>query len=310
MPSPLLFLTLIVTAMLVSVALGVALSFIIFLRRKPSGVTAPADETLFSQLTHSVDQALTPSLHMLHARLDRMQTWLGELQTSSRGIEDVKRLLTHTKQRGISGEVSLQTILRDLLPADQIHLQAKIIPGEDSVVDAAIRVLHEDGHAVWLPIDAKFPHIPEEDRPQRLRRLSSTLRQNAKSIAQKYIRPPNTMDFAILYLPSETLFLEAIDIDGLAQQLFQEYRIYLAGPTTVSALIGTVLLGIQASTLSQSSLHITHLLQECQKELQSIEALLQNGQTRFQQLSGIFDTAIRKTAQLSQRLSRGLGDHH
>jgi len=300
--------------MLLSIGLGVALTFLLFLRRQPrqnvSTIDTPPQQEaqLFSQLTHSVDQALTPSLHMLHGRLDRIQTWLGELQTTSKGIDDVKRLLTHTKQRGISGEISLQTILRDMLPPDQIHLQAKIIPGEDLIVDAAIRVMHQDGKAVWLPIDAKFPHIPEDDRAQRLRRIISILRQNAKSISQKYIRPPDTLDFAILFLPSESLFLEAIDIDGLPQQLFQDFRIYLAGPTTLSALIGTILLGIQAGTLSQSSLHISHLLKECQKELHSIESMLQNGQTRFQQLAGIFDTSIRKTAQLSQKLARGLGD--
>ena len=303
---------LVVTATLLSIGLGVALSFLLFSRAKPIQPSMPAsperDHTLFAQLTESVDQTLTPSLHMLHGRLDRIQTWLGELQTTSRGIDDVKRLLTHTKQRGLSGEISLQSILRDLLPPEQIHMQAKIIPGEDVIVDAAIRVMHQDGKSVWLPIDAKFPHISDEDRSQRIKRISNTLRQNAKSISQKYIHPPETMDFAILFLPSESLFLEAMDIDGLSQQLFQECHVYLAGPTTLSALIGTILLGIQASTLSQNSHHISHLLKECQKELHSIESLLQNGQTRFHQLSGIFDHAIRKTAQLSQKLTRGLSD--
>ncbi len=312
MPSHFLLLTLVVIATLLSIGLGVALAFLLFLRPKAKQTTPltsiQQDPNLFAQLTQSVDQSLTPSLHMLHGRLDRIQTWLGELQTTSRGIDDVKQLLTHTKHRGTSGEISLQTILRDMLPAEQVHLQAKIIPGEDLIVDAAIRVMHQDGKAVWLPIDAKFPNITEQERSQRIRRLSSTLRQNAKSISQKYIRPPETMDFAILFLPSESLFMEALDIDGLPQQLFQEFHIYLAGPTTLSALITTVLLGIQAGTLSQSTHLITHLLKECQKELHTIESLLQNGQTRFQQLAGIFDTSIRKTAQLSQKLARGLGD--
>lgn len=284
----------------ISLFLGAGFSALLFYLfvRIPRKQVQSLEPSFADQFRQVIDQQFSPTLQTLHARLDRVQTFLGELHSTARGIDDVKHLLTHARQRGLSGEVSLQAILSDLFPANQLCFQARIIPGEDLIIDAAVRVLY-DGHSpVWLPIDAKFPHHQTDPKA-----LSSILKQNAKSIAAKYIHPPHTLDFAILFLPGENLFIDAVSIPGLLPQLYQDYRVYVAGPSTLPALIGSILLGIQTGALSHQAHHLTHMLRNCHTALSQINRNLHQSKQKLYQASAFLDKALTHTNALSQKMS-------
>ncbi len=234
------------------------------------------------EMRATVDEKLQATLHarlgesfkQVADRLEQVHKGLGEMQTLAQGVGDLKHLLTNVKTRGIFGEAQLEALLEQVFVADQYACQVSTRPGSKAVVDFAIRLPGPGSgeQPVWLPIDAKFPNEDYERlldaqgradavaAEQAGRALEARIRLEARSMAEKYLEPPHTTDFAILFLPTEGLYAEVLRRPGLMQALQREHRIALAGPTTLLALLGALQMGFRTLALEKRASEVWRVL--------------------------------------------------
>ncbi|MDE2616525.1 MAG: DNA recombination protein RmuC [Burkholderiales bacterium] len=234
------------------------------------------------EMRATVDEKLQTTLHarlgesfkQVAERLEQVHKGLGEMQTLAAGVGDLKHLLTNVKTRGMFGEAQLAGLLEQVFVPDQYAAQIATRPGSKNVVDFAIKLpgKSDDGSPLWLPIDAKFPNEDYErllDAQQRAdavgaevaaKALEARIRLEAKSIAEKYVEPPYTTDFAILFLPTEGLYAEVLRRPGLMESLQREHRITLAGPTTLLAMLSSLQMGFRTLALEKRSSEVWQVL--------------------------------------------------
>jgi len=230
--------------------------------------------TVDEKLQSTLQQRLGESFRQVAERLEQVHKGLGEMQTLAQGVGDLKHLLANVKTRGIFGEAQLANLLEQVFVPDQYAAQVATRPGNKNVVDFAVKLPGKDsaGIPVWLPIDAKFPNEDYErlldaqaraDSPgveQAARALEQRIRLEARSIADKYIEPPYTTDFAILFLPTEGLYAEVLRRPGLMEALQREHRITLAGPTTLLAMLSSLQMGFRTLALEKRSSEVWQVL--------------------------------------------------
>ena len=230
--------------------------------------------TVEEKLQTTLETRLTQSFRQVAENLEKVHQGLGEMQSLSRGVGDLKHLLSNVKTRGIFGEAQLAALLEQVLTADQYAAQIATVPDSRNVVDFAIRLPGRDPASapVWLPIDAKFPNEDYERLLQAQesadadaaavagKALEQRMRLEARSIAEKYVQPPHTTDFAILFLPSEGLYAEVLRRPGLMQALQQEHRITLAGPTTLLAMLSALQMGFRTLAIERRSSEVWQVL--------------------------------------------------
>ena len=234
------------------------------------------------EMRATVDEKLQTTLHarlgesfkQVADRLEQVHKGLGEMQALAQGVGDLKHLLTNVKTRGIFGEAQLAALLEQVFVPDQYAAQIATRPGSKNVVDFAIKLPGKslDGQPLWLPIDAKFPNEDYErllDAQGRAdvaaseaagKALEARIRLEAKSIAEKYVEPPFTTDFAILFLPTEGLYAEVLRRPGLMEALQREHRITLAGPTTLLAMLSALQMGFRTLALEKRSSEVWQVL--------------------------------------------------
>jgi DNA recombination protein RmuC len=234
------------------------------------------------EMRATVDEKLQTTLHarlgesfkQVADRLEQVHKGLGEMQTLAQGVGDLKHLLTNVKTRGMFGEAQLASLLEQVFVPDQYAAQIATRPGSKNLVDFAIKLpgKSDNGEPLWLPIDAKFPNEDYErllDAQQRAdavaaeiaaRALEARIRLEAKSIAEKYVEPPYTTDFAILFLPTEGLYAEVLRRPGLMEGLQREHRITLAGPTTLLAMLSSLQMGFRTLALEKRSSEVWQVL--------------------------------------------------
>ena len=234
------------------------------------------------EMRATVDEKLQTTLHarlgesfkQVAERLEQVHKGLGEMQTLAAGVGDLKHLLSNVKTRGMFGEAQLAALLEQVFVPDQYAAQVATRPGSKNVVDFAIRLpgQSDDGAPLWLPIDAKFPNEDYErllDAQQRAdapaaeaaaRALEARIRIEARSIAEKYVEPPHTTDFAILFLPTEGLYAEVLRRPGLMEALQREHRVTLAGPTTLLAMLSSLQMGFRTLALEKRSSEVWQVL--------------------------------------------------
>ena len=230
--------------------------------------------TVDEKLQSTLQARLGESFKQVADRLEQVHKGLGEMQTLAQGVGDLKHLLTNVKTRGIFGEAQLASLLEQVFVSDQYAVQVATRPGSKNVVDFAIKLpgKGDDGTPLWLPIDAKFPNEDYErlldaqgrahvaDAEAAGKALEMRIRLEAKSIAEKYIEPPYTTDFAILFLPTEGLYAEVLRRPGLMEALQREHRITLAGPTTLLAMLSSLQMGFRTLALEQRSSEVWQVL--------------------------------------------------
>ena len=230
--------------------------------------------TVDEKLQTTLQTRLGESFKQVADRLEQVHKGLGEMQTLAQGVGDLKHLLTNVKTRGIFGEAQLASLLEQVFVADQYAAQVATRPGSKNMVDFAIKLpgKSEHGDPLWLPIDAKFPNedyerlLDAQGRADVLgaeaagRALEARIRLEARSIADKYVQPPHTTDFAILFLPTEGLYAEVLRRPGLMQALQREHRITLAGPTTLLAMLSSLQMGFRTLALEQRSSEVWQVL--------------------------------------------------
>lgn len=234
------------------------------------------------EMRATVDEKLQTTLHarlgesfkQVAERLEQVHKGLGEMQTLAAGVGDLKHLLTNVKTRGMFGEAQLAALLEQVFVADQYAAQVATRPGSKNVVDFAIKLpgKADDGAPLWLPIDAKFPNEDYErllDAQQRAdvaaaeaaaKALEARIRLEARSISEKYVEPPYTTDFAILFLPTEGLYAEVLRRPGLMEALQREHRVTLAGPTTLLAMLSSLQMGFRTLALEKRSSEVWQVL--------------------------------------------------
>ncbi|MEY2736873.1 MAG: hypothetical protein RLZ58_2282 [Pseudomonadota bacterium] len=231
-------------------------------------------KTVDEKLQSTLEQRLGESFRQVAERLEQVHKGLGEMQTLAQGVGDLKHLLSNVKTRGMFGEAQLGSLLEQVFSPEQYAVQQVTRPGTREAVDFAIRLpgRGEGQSVVWLPIDAKFPN---EDYERLLaaqhaadaagaeaagKALETRIRSEAKSIVQKYVEPPHTTDFAILFLPTEGLYAEVLRRPGLMESLQREHRITLAGPTTLLAMLNSLQMGFRTLALEKRSSEVWQVL--------------------------------------------------
>jgi DNA recombination protein RmuC len=272
--------------------------------------------TVDEKLHATLEQRLGESFKLVSERLEQVHRGLGEMQVLATGVGDLKRVLTNIKTRGSWGEVQLANLLEQLLTVEQYACNVVTRPGGSERVEFAIRL---PGGAqdtpVWLPIDAKFPledyqrllEAQERGEPQAVeeaaRAMEVRLKAEARGIREKYIAPPHTTDFAILYLPVEGLYAEVLRRPGLADILQREWRICLAGPTTLAAMLNSLQMGFRTLAIEQRSAEVWAVLGAVKAEFGKFGEALAHTRKKLDEASNSIGKAETRTRVLSRRLN-------
>ena len=271
--------------------------------------------TVDEKLHATLEQRLGESFKLVSERLEQVHRGLGEMQTLAAGVGDLKRVLSNVKTRGTWGEVQLAALLEQLLTADQFSANVATRPDSNERVDFAIRLPGKgDGAVVWLPIDAKFPIedyqrlLEAQDRcdpaavEEAAKAIEMRLRHEAKSIHEKYVSPPHTTDFAMLYLPIEGLYAEALRRPGLAEALQRDWRVSLAGPTTLAALLNSLQMGFRTLAIEQRSAEVWAVLGAVKTEFGKFGEALAHTKKKLDEASNSISKAETRTRQLTRKL--------
>jgi DNA recombination protein RmuC len=280
--------------------------------KKLEQMRATVDEKLQSTL----EQRLGESFKQVADRLDQVHRGLGEMQTLARDVGSLNRVLTNVKTRGGFGEVQLQALLDEVFTAEQYAANVETVPGSNARVEFAIRLPGQraDGVPLWLPIDAKFPREDYErllDAQERAdpdaaeaaaRALETRLRLEARSIRDKYVAPPHTTDFALLFVPTEGLYAEALRRPGLVEGLQREHKVMLAGPTTLLATLNSLQMGFRTLALEKRSAEVWEVLGAVKTEFGKFGEVLGNVQKKLQQASKTIEDAEVRTRAMTRKL--------
>jgi DNA recombination protein RmuC len=271
--------------------------------------------TVDEKLHATLEQRLGESFKLVSERLEQVHRGLGEMQALATGVGDLKRVLTNVKTRGSWGEVQLANLLEQLLTAEQYGCNVITHPGSNDRVEFAIRLPGKSEDApVWLPIDAKFPmedyqrllEAQDHGDPQAVeeaaRAIETRLKAEARSIREKYVSPPHTTDFAILYLPIEGLYAEALRRPGLADVLQREWRVSLAGPTTLAAMLNSLQMGFRTLAIEQRSAEVWAILGAVKTEFGKFGEALAHTKKKLDEASSSIGKAETRTRVLSRRL--------
>jgi len=229
--------------------------------------------TVDEKLHATLEQRLGDSFKLVSERLEQVHTGLGEMKTLAGSVGDLKRVMTNVRTRGTWGEVQLGAIIESLLTAEQYAKNVKTVPGSNELVEFAIKMPGKGADdVVWLPIDSKYPvehyqrlmdahELADKDAILKAATaFESSLRLEAKKIQDKYLNPPHTTDFAILFVPTEGLFAEVCRIPGMVEALQNQCRIVVAGPTTLAAMLNSLRLGFRTLAIEQRSSEVWHIL--------------------------------------------------
>lgn len=274
--------------------------------------------TVDEKLHKTLETRLTESFQHVAQRLEQVHKGLGEMQTLAAGVGDLKHLLTNVKTRGMFGEAQLASLLEQALAPDQYAAQVATRPGSRNVVDFAIRLpgKNEDGTPVWLPIDAKFPNedyerlldaqrrADPEAAEQAARALEARIRLEAKSIADKYLEPPHTTDFALLFLPTEGLYAEVLRRPGLVEALQRDHRVTLAGPTTLLAMLNALQMGFRTLALEKRSSEVWQVLGAVKTEFGKFGDVLAKVKAQTQTVLNSIDSAEVRSRAMGRALKK------
>lgn len=273
--------------------------------------------TVDEKLQKTLNDRMTESFRLVNDRLEQVYRGLGEMQSLAQGVGDLKKVLSNVKTRGILGEVQLGAILEDILTPEQYGKNVATVPGSRNVVEYAVKLPVEDGSFVWLPIDAKFPgdsYAALRDAydagdpvaiQSAVRQLLLTVRMEAKDIREKYINPPNTTEFGILFLPFEGLYAEVVS-RGMVEILQREYRVNIAGPSTMAALLNSLQMSFRTIAIQRRSGEVWNILGAVKTEFDKFADALVMTQNRLEQASSELDRLVGVRTRQIQRKLRGV----
>jgi len=272
--------------------------------------------TVDEKLSSTLEQRLGESFKLVSERLEAVHKGLGEMQTLASGVGDLKKVLTNVKTRGIWGEIQLGNLLEQILTPEQYSSNVVTKAGSNDRVEFAIKLPARDGqnNIIWLPIDAKFPIedyerlIAAQDQANLTlieelgKSLENRIKLEGKTIRDKYIDPPNTTDFGILFLPVEGLYAEVLRRPGLCERLQRESKVIVTGPTTLAALLNSLQMGFKTLAIEKRSSEVWNLLGAVKTEFGKFVEILEKTQKKLQEASNTIDTATKKSRTIARKL--------
>jgi DNA recombination protein RmuC len=273
-------------------------------------------KTVDEKLHATLETRLTASFQQVSERLERVHQGLGEMQQLALGVGDLKRVLTNVKTRGTWGEVQLEMLLEQVLTVDQYAKNVETIVGSGARVEFALKLpgQTEGGAPVWMPIDAKFPkeqyerlleaadNADADGVAQAGRELERAVRLEAKTISEKYVSPPHTTDFAILFLPTEGLYAEVLRRPGLADELQRVHRISIAGPSTLTALLNSLQMGFRTLALEKRSSEVWQVLGAVKTEFSKFGDVLAATKLTLERAAKNIESAETRSRQMARKL--------
>jgi DNA recombination protein RmuC len=280
--------------------------------KKLEQMRATVDEKLHATL----EQRLGESFKLVADRLDQVHKGLGEMQNLARDVGSLNRVLTNVKTRGIFGEVQLAGLLEQVFTPEQYAVNVETVPGSGARVEFAIRLPGQrvDGVPLWLPIDAKFPRedyerlLDAQDRADPVavevaaKAIETRLRLEARAIHDKYVAPPHTTDFAILFVPTEGLYAEALRRPGLVESLQREHHVMLAGPTTLLATLNSLQMGFRTLALEKRSVEVWEVLGAVKTEFAKFGDVLAKTKKKLDEASNTIDQAQTRANVMARKL--------
>jgi DNA recombination protein RmuC len=273
-------------------------------------------KTVDEKLQSTLEKRLGESFKQVSDRLEQVHKGLGEMQSLATGVGDLKRVLTNVKTRGTWGEMQLSNLLEQILTVEQYAQNVQTKHGSAERVEFAIRLpgRDEESGAVWLPIDAKFPKEDYERLveasekadavavEQASKQLELRIKAEAKDIRDKYLDPPNTTDFAILYLSTEGLYAEVMRRPGLLDTLQREYRVTVAGPTVLGALLNSLQMGFRTLAIEKRSSEVWKVLGAVKTEFGNFGNFIERVQKKLQEASNVIDDGAKRTRAVERKL--------
>ena len=268
------------------------------------------------KLNQTIDSRMTESFKIVNDRLEQVYKGLGEMQNLAVGVGDLKKVLSNVKTRGILGEIQLGSILREILSPEQYEENVAVKPNSRNVVEFAVKLPAQSGGFVYLPIDSKFPgdtYAALKDAYESgdsyavdtaAKILIRTIRSEAKDIHDKYISPPNTTDFAIMFLPFEGLYSEVVN-RGMIEVLQREYKVNIAGPSTMAALLNSLQMGFKTLAVQKRSSEVWKLLEEVSAEFDTYVKVLNATQDKLRLADSELEKLVGvRTRQMQKKLSQ------
>ncbi len=273
-------------------------------------------ETVDEKLQSTLEKRLAQSFQSVSERLEQVHKGLGEMQHLAVGVGDLKKVLSNVKTRGTWGEVQLGNLLEQILTKEQYQSNVATKKNSKDVVEYAIKLPGKDKNLnhIWLPIDAKFPIedyqrlIEAEDANDRPaidsanKAIEKRLKDEGKKIQAKYIDPPYTTDFAILFIPIEGLYAQLLKIPGLVESIQREYRVMITGPTTITAILNSLQMGFRTLAIEQQSSEIWQTLSEVKTEFGRFGEILERTQKKLQEASNQIDAGATRARAIERKL--------
>ncbi len=282
--------------------------------QKLEAMRATVDEKLASTL----EKRLGESFKLVSERLEQVYKGLGEMQVLASGVGDLKKVLMNVKTRGVWGEIQLGNILEQILTPDQFVMNVVTAENSSERVEFAVRLpgKGDDGGEILLPIDAKFPNeiyqrlveASEQSNPALIaeaqKQLETRIKEEARRICDKYINPPHTTDFAIMFLPTEGLYAEVVKQAGLMEHIQDNSRVVIAGPSTMAALLNSLSIGFRTLAIQKRSGEVWTLLGAIKAEFGKFGAILEKTQKKLQDASNTIDEAARRSRMIEKKLRK------
>lgn len=271
--------------------------------------------TVDEKLQKTLNDRITQSFNLVNTQLENVQKGLGEMQSLAQDVGGLKRVLSNVKTRGNIGEIQLSMLLEQILAPEQYEANVKTKKGSDALVEFAVKLPGKDDNTdfVYLPIDAKFPKdvyeqlIDAYDKadPQAIdaagRMLEATIRKMAKDISTKYLAPPATTDFGIMFLPFEGIYAEVVRRSALLEDLQRNYKVVVTGPTTLAAILNSLQIGFRTLAIQKHSGEVWTILGAVKKEFEKMGGMLEKAQKNLQTASGQIDEVLGVRTRAIQR---------
>ncbi|MBS1669634.1 MAG: DNA recombination protein RmuC [Bacteroidetes bacterium] len=272
--------------------------------------------TVDEKLNETLEKRLGESFKQVSDRLEAVHKGLGEMQSLASSVGDLKKVMSNVKSRGILGEYQLQNLIEDLLTNEQYEKNVKTKLGSGAVVEFAIKMPHggDTEKTLWLPVDSKFPKEDYEALVEAYERgdiegmeeyrkaFVKSIRKNAQDIKEKYIDPPNTTEYGIMFLPYESLFGEVLRTPGLFEQLQREFKITVTGPTTLSALLNSLQMGFRTLAIEKRSSEVWDLLGAVKTEFGQFGDVLAKTKRKLIEATNVIDHSETRTRAIERKL--------
>jgi len=270
--------------------------------------------TVDEKLHETLEKRLGESFKQVSGQLEQVHKGLGEMQSLAAGVGDLKKVLSNIKTRGTLGEVQLHNLLEQILTPDQYGANVATKPGSDARVEFAIRLPGRDDKPLWLPIDAKFPQedylrlVEAQEQGNQAatleatRQLDKTVLGMAKLICDKYLSPPDTTDFAVMFLVNEGSYATVLSRPGLFDTILRDHKVIVAGPTTIAALLSSLSLGFKTLTIEKRTSDVWRLLGAIKTEFMTFGTLLDKTRKKLDEASSSIDAAATRTRRIQKKM--------